>query len=153
MDYKTLGATGCSQPVPLRITLVEAKLQHMKTHLESEPMSCPRILDDEAFKCLRSGELDAFARYARNGRKLDFSGADFRGTDLRRADLSNVVLEGAYLKDADLRGVDLRDHDLEGCSLHNAKIGGTYFPATLPASEIMMSVQFGTRIRTSGERS
>ena len=90
------------------------------------------------------------SRLSANGRKFDFSDTDLRGTDFRTVDLANVVLTGAYLRDADLRGLDLRHLDLEGCSIHNAKIGGTYFPDNLSAAEISMSVQYGTRLRVLG---
>ena len=36
---------------------------------------------------------------------------------------------------------------MEGCSLHGAQIGGTYFPANLSPQEIANSVQYGTRMR------
>lgn len=116
-------------------------------------MAKPRFIDDEAFRCLRSGDLPGYHRAIERHSKIDFSDADFRGTDFRHADLRKVVLRGAYLKDADLRGLDLRQLDLEGCSIHNAKIGGTYFADSLSASEIELSVKYGTRLRTGrGER-
>lgn len=107
----------------------------------------PRFLDDEAFRCLRAGDLAGFHQAIADRSNVDLSGSDLRSADLRRADLSKVVLRGAYLKDADLRGLDLRHLDLEGCSLHNAKIGGVFFPDNLPAAEILLSVQLGTRLR------
>ena len=110
-------------------------------------MAKPRFINDDAFRCLRMGDQQAFAGMTARRESIDFSEADFRGVDLRNMDLSKVVLRGSYLKDADLRGVDLRNHDLEGCSLHNAKVGGTYFPTALSAAEIQMSMQFGTRLR------
>src|SRR4051812_32528939 len=111
-------------------------------------MSRPKFLDDDAFRCLRSGDLQGFARRIAERPQIDFSNADFRGTDFRNVDLAKVVLKGAYLKDADLRGVDLRHMNLEGCSIHNAQIGGAYFPDNLAPAEIEMSVHYGTRLRT-----
>lgn len=110
-------------------------------------MSRPKFVDDEAFRCLRSGNLAGFDNAVTQRDVVDFSDADLRSTDLRKANLEKVVLRGAYLKDADLRGVDLRQHDLEGCSLHGAKVGGAYFPNNLTAAEIQMSVTLGTRLR------
>lgn len=110
-------------------------------------MSQPRFVNDDAFRALRMGEVDAFHRMTADRERIDFSDADFRGTDFRKVNVAKLVLQGAYLKDADLRGLDLRGHDLEGCSLHNAKIGGTYFPVALTAAEIQMSVHHGTRLR------
>jgi uncharacterized protein YjbI with pentapeptide repeats len=111
-------------------------------------MPKPRFIADEAFRSLRAGDLAAFHRLISDRNTVDFSESDLRGTDLRNVDLTKVVLRGSYLKDADLRGVDLRQHDLEGCSLHNAKIGGAYFPKNIPAAELQLSISFGTRVRT-----
>lgn len=112
-------------------------------------MSRPKFVDDEAFRCLRSGNLAGFESAVAKRDAVDFSDADLRSTDLRKANLEKVILRGAYLKDADLRGVDLRKHDLEGCSLHGAKVGGAYFPDTLTPAEIQMSVTLGTRVRNT----
>lgn len=112
-------------------------------------MARPKFVDDEAFRCLRSGDVAGFERAVGNRASVDFSDSDLRSADLRKFNLKKVILRGAYLKDADLRGVDLREHDLEGCSLHNAKLGGAYFPKNLTAAEIQMSASLGTRLRTS----
>ena len=48
---------------------------------------------------------------------------------------------------ADLRGVDLRSCQMEGASIAHAQISGAYFPAELSADEILMSLNFGTRMR------
>jgi uncharacterized protein YjbI with pentapeptide repeats len=108
----------------------------------------PRLLDDEAFHCLRSEDLDGFHRHIAGRQEVDFSNCELKGTDFRRADLSKVILSGSHLREADLRGVNLRHMDLEGCSLIHAKISGTYFPENLSAAEIRMSVECGTRLRT-----
>jgi len=110
-------------------------------------MNQPKFINDDAFRALRSGDVDAFHRMIASRSTVDFSDGDLRAADLRKADLSKVVLRGAYLKLADLRGCDLRHLDLEGCSLHQAKIGGAYFPANVSAEEIRLSVQEGTRVR------
>jgi uncharacterized protein YjbI with pentapeptide repeats len=114
-----------------------------------ERSKSPRLLDDEAFHCLRSGDHVGFRRHIADRQEVDFSNCELQGTDFRRADLSKVILRGSHLRDADLRGADLRHMDLEGCSLIRAKISGTYFPANLSAAEIRMSVECGTRLRTS----
>ena len=110
-------------------------------------MGKARFIDDEAFRCLRSGDAATFHRLVERRSVVDFTDADLRGTDFRNVDLSKVILRGAYLKDADLRSLDLRKVDLEGTSIHNARIGGTYFPHNIPAAEIEMSVRYGTRMR------
>jgi uncharacterized protein YjbI with pentapeptide repeats len=112
-------------------------------------MSNPRFIEDAAYRCLRMGDFEGFAREAGGRPEVDFSNADLRGVDLRGADLSRVVLRGAYLRDADVRGVDLRHMDLEGCSLLGARVSGAYFPSSLSAQEIANSVQLGTRLRMS----
>jgi uncharacterized protein YjbI with pentapeptide repeats len=112
-------------------------------------MTAPRFLDDAAYRCLRDGDLEGYHR-AIEGRKLvDFSGTDLRGVDFRRADLSKIILRDAYLRDGDLRGCDLRHLDLEGTSMERAKIAGAYFPRSVSADEIRMSVECGTRIRAN----
>jgi uncharacterized protein YjbI with pentapeptide repeats len=114
-------------------------------------MGKARFIDDEAFRSLRAGDVQTLHRLIEGRTVIDFSNADLRGTDFRNVDLSKVDLRGAYLKDADLRGMDLRKVDLAGASIHNARIGGTYFPANLPAAEIELSVKYGTRMRTRCE--
>lgn len=111
-------------------------------------MAKPRFLNDEAFKCLRVGEIDQFHRIIESRSLVDFSGADLRGTDFRNVDFRKITLRDAYLREADLRGCDLRQVDLEGASLHNAKIAGVYFSESLSPEEIQLSVQHGTRLRT-----
>lgn len=106
-----------------------------------------RFPDDEAFRCLRAGEIDAFQRLVAERNTVDFSDADLRGVDLHAIDLGKVILRGAYLRDADLRGQDLRHHDMSGCSLYHARISGVFFPENLTADEIRLSVDFGTRLR------
>jgi uncharacterized protein YjbI with pentapeptide repeats len=46
-----------------------------------------------------------------------------------------------------VRGLDLREANLEGASIAHAQISGAYFPAQLCADEILLSMQFGTRMR------
>ena len=110
-------------------------------------MGKARFIDDEAFRSLRAGDAQTFHHLIDRRSSVDFTDADLRGTDFRSVDLAKVVLRGAYLKDADLRGMDLRKVDLEGASIHNARIGGTYFPANIPAAEVELSVKYGTRMR------
>ena len=62
-------------------------------------------------------------------------------------DADRVILRDAYFRGADLRGVDLRSCQMEGASIAHAQISGAYFPAELSADEILMSLNFGTRMR------
>lgn len=108
----------------------------------------PRFVNHPAYRCLRVGDVAGFHHYANEEDVVDFSFSDLRSVDLRKVDLRKVIIRGAYLKEADLRGQDLRQHDLEGCSLRNAKVGGVYFPDNIRSEEVLMSLQFGTRLRT-----
>ena len=110
-------------------------------------MTRPVFIENEAFKCLREGDLLKFGALIKNMDKLDLTGCDLRGTDFRQVDVTKLILNNAYLRDADLRGVDLRSNDLQGVSIRNTKMSGAFFPDTLSASEILMSHQYGTRIR------
>ena len=111
-------------------------------------MALPRFLDDPAFKALRLADFEAYNRQVNGQKRVDFSNTDLRGVDFRGiADVGKLSVQGAYMRDADLRGLDIRSWDMEGCSLYHAKISGAYFPATMSAQEIIMSVQHGTRLR------
>lgn len=111
-------------------------------------MAQPRFLDDLAFKALRLADFAAYNRAVAGQKRVDFSNTDLRGVDFRGIDdLTKLNVQGAYMRDADLRGLDIRTWDMEGCSLYHAKVSGAYFPATLSAQEVTMSVQHGTRIR------
>jgi uncharacterized protein YjbI with pentapeptide repeats len=107
----------------------------------------PRFVNHPAYRCLRVGDVAGFHHYTNADEVLDLAGADLSGLDLRKVDMRKVVIRGAYLKEADLRGQDLRQVDLEGCSLRDAKVSGVYFPDSLNPQEILMSLQFGTRLR------
>ena len=107
----------------------------------------PRFINSPAYRCLRVGDIAGFHHYTNEDETVDLAHADLSSVDLRKVDMRKVVLRGSYLKDADLRGQDLRAHDLEGCSLRNAKVGGVYFPDNVRAEEVLMSLQFGTRLR------
>ena len=114
---------------------------------DKEPPTTLRFPDDEACRCLRAGELEQFRRLTAGRPTVDFSNSDLRGVDLRHVDFARVVIRGCYLRDADLRGLDLRPVDLEGASIFHARVSGTYFPPTLSADEIRLSVECGTRLR------
>ena len=67
--------------------------------------------------------------------------------DLRGFNLSTMDLSGSYMRGVTLSGEDLRGANLSGVSLKGAKVSGCYFPKDLPADEIRLSLEFGTRIR------
>lgn len=111
-------------------------------------MGEPRFLQDPAFRCLRMGDPEGFRRATADRQLVDFSATNLRGTDFRSIDLTRLVLRDCYLRDADFRGCDMRHMDLEGASLQNARISGAYLPANLDPQEVMLSIQYGTRLRT-----
>lgn len=80
---------------------------------------------------------------------IDLTGAHLRAFDLRKANLKTANMAGAYLRATDLRGLDLSEANLIGVSLKDTKISGVLFPASIPAAEIMMSIEHGTRLRAN----
>jgi hypothetical protein len=107
----------------------------------------PRISEDPLYMLLRDGGQDDFNQRRATGANCDLVGVNLVGVDLRGANLKGLDMSGAYLRGADLRGLDLRETNLLGASLAQAHVSGTFFPTEIAASEIMMSVQYGTRIR------
>lgn len=110
-------------------------------------MHKPQPNQDPMYRLLKEGKIEEFNRRRAKGEHCDLRNADLRGTDLRDLDAKNLDMSGAYLRHADLRGLDLSETHLEGASINSAKISGTYFPATLSAEEITLSLVHGTRLR------
>jgi uncharacterized protein YjbI with pentapeptide repeats len=110
-------------------------------------MSQPRQLDSPLYRLLRDEKISEFNKQKPKEGRIDLRGADLRGLDLRHLDAGGIDFTDAYFRGADLRGVDLRDADLAGASIAHAQISGAYFPAELCADEILLSMQFGTRMR------
>lgn len=109
-------------------------------------MSQPKQLDNPLYALIHKDDISHFNQQRPEG-PIDFTGGDFRGLDLRQLDARHINFGDAYFRSADLRGVDLSGCNLEGASLSHAQISGAYFPAQLAAEEILMSVNFGTRMR------
>lgn len=110
-------------------------------------MSQPRQLDTALYRLLHTDDVKGFNAQKPRENEVDLSGGDFRGLDLRALDAERINFTDAYFRGADLRGLDLRHAQLEGASLAHAQISGAYFPVELTADEILMSVNFGTRLR------
>lgn len=110
-------------------------------------MSQPKLLDSPLYALLRKDDIAGFNQQRPKGGTIDMRGGDFRGLDLRELNAEGIDFTDAYFRSADLRGVDLRQSTLEGASVAHAQISGAYFPAELGAAEILMSMQFGTRLR------
>jgi uncharacterized protein YjbI with pentapeptide repeats len=110
-------------------------------------MTQPYQLESPLYRLIRSEDVAGFNTQKPKEGEIDLSSGDFRGLDLRKLDASRVRFTDAYFRGADLRGLDLRDTCMQGASIAHAQISGTYFPAELSADEILMSVNFGTRLR------
>lgn len=104
--------------------------------------------NNRGYTMLRDRQVTEFNDNFAQG-KIDpnFSGLSFRGADLRGLKASGLNLSNCKFKQADLRGINFTDSNLEGASIYGAKISGCLFPATISASEILMSIQHGTRLR------
>lgn len=110
-------------------------------------MSQPRQLDTPLYRLLHNDDVKGFNAQKPQEGEVDLSGGDFRGLDLRALDAERINFTDAYFRGADLRGLDLRNAQLEGASIAHAQISGAYFPVELTADEILMSMNFGTRLR------
>ena len=112
-------------------------------------MSKPTISDDPLYQLLRSEQIREFNEQRD---KLDTSklkSGDYRGRDLRNMNAEGLDFSDSYFRNTDLRGIDFRESNLAGASLIDAKVSGTYFPDTLSAEEIRLSLDTGTRLRYS----
>jgi uncharacterized protein YjbI with pentapeptide repeats len=110
-------------------------------------MQNPEVKQNPMYQLLKEGRIEEFNRRRSGGEACDLRSADLRGTDLRGLDARDLDLTNAYLRHADLRGIDMTHTNLEGASINSAKISGTFFPASLSAEEITLSLVHGTRLR------
>jgi uncharacterized protein YjbI with pentapeptide repeats len=90
---------------------------------------------------------DKFNEMVAEGKIPHLHNQNLADADLRGFSLTNMDLSGSYMRGADLSGLDLRGATLSGVSLKKAKVSGCYFPLDLPAEEIRLSLEYGTRIR------
>ena len=110
-------------------------------------MSQPTLLDTPLYALLHKDDIHGFNRERPQNGTIDMVGGDFRGLDLRELNAAGIDFSDAYFRSADLRGIDFLQASLEGASLAHAQISGAYFPPELSADEILMSMNFGTRLR------
>lgn len=115
-------------------------------------MANPKISKDPMYQLLREGDIETFNKKKQAGEYCNLRSMDFRSLDLRGLDAVGLDFRDAYFRQSDLRGVDFRGALLEGCSINGAKISGTFFPHNISATEILLSLEHGTRLRTSGEQ-
>ena len=110
-------------------------------------MAAPIISNDPLYRMLYDENFSAFNDARKKGAVANLKGCDLRGLDLRTVNLEGLDLSDVYLRGCDLRGLDLRKCRLDGASMADAQISGCYFPVSIPATEIMLAIQHGTRIR------
>lgn len=103
--------------------------------------------NDSLYQMLAKEDVEEFNKAREQGKETDLRHCNFRGLDLRGANLNGLDLSGAYFRAADLRGINFSKCKMNGVSIGDAQISGCYFPATIPANEIIMSVSYGTRMR------
>ena len=110
-------------------------------------MSQAQLRGTPPYALLHKDDITGFNKERPQDGPIDMVGGDFRGLDLRELNADGVDFRDAYFRSADLRGIDFRNASLEGASLAHAQISGAYFPPELSADEILMSMNFGTRLR------
>jgi uncharacterized protein YjbI with pentapeptide repeats len=99
---------------------------------------------------IRNDEAERFnSEIATLAGPVDLENCDLSNQDLRRFNLRSANLRNAYLKMADLRGVDLSDAQMDGASINRAHISGAFFPRNIPAQEVWLSIEHGTRMRAT----
>ena len=105
---------------------------------------------NKMYQYLQDENIEAFNAAREQGETVDLSNSAFRGLILKGANLNGLDLSGSHFKSTDLRGADLRDCNLDGCSIFSAKVSGVFFPPSLSANEINLSLLHGTRMRMPG---
>ena len=113
--------------------------------MRSDP---PKITKDPLYQMLRVDDVKGFNARKQKGGTCDLTNVDLRGLDLRGLDAAGLDFSDSYFRDADLRGVDFSEAVLDGASIRGARISGTKFPRDIPAEEIRLSWELGTRMRT-----
>jgi uncharacterized protein YjbI with pentapeptide repeats len=88
-----------------------------------------------------------FNKLVAQGKAPNLTCQNLSDLDLRAFNLSTADLRGCYLRGANLCGLDLAEANLDGASIKNAQISGCLFPKSIPATEIQLSLQHGTRLR------
>ena len=99
------------------------------------------------FDLLQEENIDRFNSLVEAGQAPDVRCANLSGLDLRSANLKGLDLSGCYLRGTNLSGLDLSGCNLYGSSMRAANISGVLFPDNIPADEIRLSIEHGTRIR------
>ena len=107
--------------------------------------------DEPMYQLLANDKISEFNDARAAGKTVDLQEAHLRGADLKTLNADGLDLQDAYFRNADLRGIDFRNTNIEGASIIEAQISGCYFPHSLSAEEIRLSLEKGTRLRYSSE--
>ncbi|MFQ5509337.1 MAG: pentapeptide repeat-containing protein [Leptospirillia bacterium] len=126
----------------------DTEAQRMQAGDDEVVAEGPRVWDISWERLLREARFTEFNdRVAMEG-PADLSGATLRMIDLTRADVTGASFRGAQMRASDLRGLDLSQCDMDGATIPSAKVSGARFPDNLDPQEIMMSIEYGTRLRS-----
>jgi len=93
------------------------------------------------------GGREKFNEMVAQGKIPHLQNQNLEKVDLRGYNVSSMDFSGSYMRGADLSGLDLRRANFSGASLKEANVSGCFFPTDLPAEEIRLSLEFGTRVR------
>jgi uncharacterized protein YjbI with pentapeptide repeats len=107
----------------------------------------PVVSDDRMYLLLKDRLIAEFNERRAAGEEARVAGCDCSSLDLRGLEADGLDLRDARLDHADLRGIDLSGANLAGATLYGARVSGARFPAELPAAEIGLSLEHGTRLR------
>lgn len=110
-------------------------------------MAKPSMNDCRLYQLLRMGEIAEFNKRRSKGEACELVGTDLSRLDLRGMDASDLDLRDCYFRMSDLRGVDFRSANVEGASFAQANVSGCLFPKQISASELLLALEHGTRVR------
>ena len=110
-------------------------------------MSQPRQLDNPLYSLIRNEQIAAFNAKSPKTRVCRPERRGFSRIDLRALDAQGINFSNAYFRGTDLRGLDLRSATTRRCQPGACADFRGLLPAELTADEILMSVNFGTRLR------
>lgn len=103
----------------------------------------------DLYLLLRKEHITEFNKAVEGQNGYDLKNINLRGRNLTGANFKFADMSGAYLANCTLKGINFTHANMEGASLHRARISGVYFPKNVSAEEILNSVNYGTRIRTT----
>ena len=105
------------------------------------------IKHDPVNDLLREGKIDEVNNIIAAGGKPSFSNTDFRSMSLIGLNATGLDFSNTHFLLSDLTDLDLSTCELKGANLKGAKVCGTLFPPEIPAMQIIMSIEHGTRLR------